>query len=305
MRVLTDTLKRLGSASPLASMMRALSDFSGAGVLNVLASSSGLEISCGITFDLCNGLALDVYRPRAAEQAPVIVFYWGGRWEEGDRSMYRFVGCELARKGFVVVIPNYRLYPTVRFPAFIEDSARAVGWVHARAADYGGDPEKIVLLGHSAGAYNAAMLALNPAYLDALGGSREWLRGMIGLGGPYDFLPLVDEDLKDMFGPPSGYPLTQPIHWADGSNPPLLLIESWDDRIVYPKNTLNLYAQVRANGGPVEKYLPHGLSHEMLIGVVSNVLAFRSDIVSRIVEFTHRVTDTAPAVDRAPRPCGG
>lgn len=269
-------------------------------VLNTLAPRSEIRITHSITFDAAHHLQLDVYQPKTVENAPVIVFFWGGRWEDGDKSMYRFVGAELASKGFVVVIPNYRLYPQVRFPSFINDSARAVAWTHKHIAAYGGSPNKIVLMGHSAGAYNAAMLALDPAYLHAVGGSRHWIRGMIGLGGPYDFLPLKKDDLKAIFGPPGQYPLTQPIHWADGSNPPMLLIESWADTVVYPKNTLNLYAKIKKNGGPIEKLMVDDLSHPMLIGVVSNLLSFHAPILPKIVDFVHQVTNSTPHKTSSP-----
>ncbi len=263
---------------------------SGVTILNTLSPRDGVQVTRSIVFDRQHELKLDVYQPANAHAAPVIVFFWGGRWEDGDKSMYRFVGAELASKGFVVVIPNYRLYPDVTFPAFVNDSAKAVAWTHEHIGQYGGSTNKIVLMGHSAGAYNAAMLALNPAYLKAVGGSRQWIRGMIGLGGPYDFLPLVEPDLKAIFGPPSQYPVTQPIHWADGTNPPMLLIESRADTIVYPKNTRNLYAKIKENGGPVEKFMVDDLSHPMLIGVVSNVLSSQSPILQKIVSFVVQVT---------------
>ncbi|HQS01722.1 MAG: hypothetical protein B7Y07_08290 [Halothiobacillus sp. 24-54-40] len=273
----------------------ALSGCTGVQILNTLAPTEAILPTVTRTYNTEHALALDIYQPENAKQAPVIVFFWGGRWEEGDKSLYRFVGAELASKGFVVVIPNYRLYPQVKFPAFLDDSAQAVAWTHAHIAEFGGDADKIVLMGHSAGAYNAAMLALNPAYLHAVGGSRTWIRGMIGLGGPYDFLPLKEPDLQAIFGPPSQYPQTQPIYWVDGSNPPMLLIESRADTIVYPKNTRNLYTKIKAHGGPVEKYMVDDLSHQMLIGVVSNVLSSRSGILQHIVHFTREETQ-APEI---------
>lgn len=268
----------------------ALNGCTGVQVLNALAPTEAIDPTITREYDTKHHLALDIYQPKHAKQAPVILFFWGGRWEEGDKSLYRFVGAELASKGFVVVIPNYRLYPAVKFPAFLEDAAQAVAWTHAHIAEFGGSPDKIVLMGHSAGAYNAAMLALNPEYLHTVGGSRAWIRGMIGLGGPYDFLPLQEPDLQAIFGPPSQYPITQPIHWADGSNPPMLLIESRADTIVYPKNTRNLYAKIKAHGGPVEQYRVDDLSHPMLIGVVSNLLSFRSGILQQIVTFARNET---------------
>ena len=274
----------------ILSLSFGLQGCSGVTILNTLSPRDGVQVTRSIVFDRQHQLKLDVYRPTNAHAAPVIVFFWGGRWEDGDKSMYRFVGAELASKGFVVVIPNYRLYPDVTFPAFVNDSAKAVAWTHEHISQYGGSPKEIVLMGHSAGAYNAAMLALDPAYLHAVGGSRQWIRGMIGLGGPYDFLPLVEPDLKAIFGPPSQYPITQPIHWADGTNPPVLLIESRADTIVYPKNTRNLYAKIKKNGGPVEKFMVDDLSHPMLIVVVSNLLSSQSPILEKIVSFADHVT---------------
>jgi Esterase/lipase len=266
-----------------------LAGCSGVQALNTL-SPGDYTRDTGIVYDHKHDLALDIYRPDGARRAPVIVFFYGGSWQDGSRSEYRFVGAELARQGFVTVIPDYRLFPQVRYPSFVEDCARAVAWTHAHVAEHGGDARRIVLLGHSAGAYNAAMLALDPRFLRQAGGSRRWIRGMIGLGGPYDFLPLTSPDLKQIFGPREQRPLTQPIHWVDGTNPPMLLIDSHADHTVLPKNTVNLYHRIRAAGGPVEMKLYDGLSHRMLIGVVSRALSWHSSIVERIDRFTRRVT---------------
>lgn len=262
-----------------------LSGCSGITVLNTLAPERGVRVSENQLFDPIHHLALDVYQPTDAHRAPVVVFFWGGSWQEGDKSLYPFVGRALAARGFVVAIPNYRLYPAVRYPDFLYDSARAVAWVHAHIQRYGGNPQHLVLMGHSAGAYNAAMLALNPEYLHAVGLSRQNIAGMIGLGGPYDFLPLIDPKLQAIFAPAApDLTSTQPIHWVAAHSPPMLLIESAVDTIVAPKNTRHLYAALSVHGDSVQMMMVQNLSHQWLIGVVSNVLSFRDQGINAAID---------------------
>ena len=197
---------------------------------------------------------LDVYQPSAPHpDAPTVVFIYGGSWDGGDKALYRFVGASLARAGMVVMIPDYRVYPEVRFPAFLEDNARAVRWAEDHAADFGGDPHKLFLMGHSAGAYDVAMLALDPRWLAAVGmDARRDVRGVIGLSGPYDFLPLNTATLKAIFGPPEGLPATQPINYVDGRAPPMLLAAGLADTTVYPRNSVRLQQKIAAAGGEAE-----------------------------------------------------
>ncbi len=151
---------------------------------------------------------LDVYVPSepAAVPRPMVVFWHGGRWRYGDKSDYRFVGAALAESGYVVVVANYRHYPQVKMPGFMDDAARAAQWAAAHAGEYGGDPQRSFLMGHSAGAHLAALVTLDPRYFVATGGAARASRVSIGLSGPYDFLPLLEEDVQDMFGPPSAVP---------------------------------------------------------------------------------------------------
>jgi acetyl esterase/lipase len=277
----------------------ALAACSGLDTLNSLAPDEGYKTSTGIVFDDATGLRLDVYRPDkpAADPqgAPVVVFFYGGRWEDGTREQYKFAGAALATRGFVAVVPDYRKYPQVRFPAFLIDSA------------------KLVLMGHSSGAYNAAMLALNPDYLKLGGADRAWLRGMIGLAGPYDFMPITDPDLRDIFGPPEDFEKSQPILQVDGRNPPMLLIHGEDDTTVLVKNTLNLYDRIRRANGTVEKVTYPHLSHGRIVASMSDstivgTLAGRTDLMTYVTEFIKRVTASAPrsqqeqyGIETAPR----
>ncbi len=202
---------------------------------------------------------MDVYRPTAAAgPLPVVVFFYGGAWRTGKRQDYLFAATELARRGMVVVVPDYRLYPEVPYPVFLQDAASAVATVQLSAASWGGDPRRVVVAGHSAGAWIAAMLALDPEWLAAAGdGSplvgRDNLAGMVGLAGPYDFLPITGADVQQVFAAAPDKRDTQPITYADGRNPPMLLLHGDDDDTVYPRNSLALANSVRAAGGTVQE----------------------------------------------------
>ncbi|MDO9453143.1 MAG: alpha/beta hydrolase [Stagnimonas sp.] len=273
---------------------------SGQKLLNVLTPETGYTRASNIVFDEATGLKTDVYTPKGAANAPVVVFFYGGRWSEGSKDLYEFVGGALAKQGFIAVVPDYRLYPKVKFPVFVEDSAKAVRWAHDNAARYGGDAGRLFVMGHSAGAYNVAMLATDESYLKAVGGSRQWLKGMIGLAGPYDFLPFTDDDIKDMFGPPERYASTQPINHVDGTNPPMLLMHGEDDVSVFPKNTRNLANKIKAAGGPVETVFYPKLSHSWIVATLSTTLQKQSDVMRYTKDFVLRKSGLKPDVEPTP-----
>lgn len=279
---------------PILALCAALAGCSGAQLLNSLTPSGGHRHAAGIVFDAERRLSLDLYTPTGARAEPVVVFFYGGRWTHGARDEFRFVGQALAASGFVAVVPEYRHYPAVKFPAFVEDAARAVRWTQREIARYGGDPDRIFLMGHSSGAHLAAMLALNPAFLAEAGADRAKLKGMIGLAGPYDFLPLTDSDLRDMFGPPERYELSQPVTFADGENPPLLLLHGEDDATVSVRNTRSLAAQVARAGGPVETMIYPEMSHAWIVATLAAPLRGRSDVLARVTEFVRRQAAAPP-----------
>ncbi len=257
-------------------------------LLNTLTPTGGYGIAGDVTYDAKSRLGLDVYKPSDARGAPVVVFFYGGRWSRGSKSEYRYVGEALASEGFVAVIPDTRHYPEARFNGFMQDAANAVVWAEKRVAGYGGDPSRIFVMGHSSGAQLAAMLALNPEYLKAAGGDRARLRGMIGLAGPYDFLPLLAPDLRDMFGPPEQFELSQPISFIDGENPPLLLLHGEDDDTVPVSNTVSLAARVAHRGGSVEKVLYPKMGHAWMIASLSSTLRGRTDVLAQVADFISR-----------------
>lgn len=286
-----------------------LSACTGQQIVNDLTSEKGYGLSSNIVFDSTTGLKLDIYSPAGASGAPVVIFFHGGRWSEGKKEDYKFVGQALAARGMVAVIPDFRQYPQVRYPKFLQDNARAVRWVRDQVIQYGGDPGKIVLLGHSSGAYNAAMLTLNPELLKAVGGDRTWLRGTIGLAGPYDFLPITDPDLRDIFGAPENYDQTQPVLYPDGKNPPMLLMHGQDDEIVLVRNTESLAARIQQANGPVETVIYPKMSHRKIIASVATssivqIAVGQSDVAFYINDFVKRTTSAAAKPVQPPAPGG-
>jgi acetyl esterase/lipase len=214
----------------------------------------------------------------------MVVFFYGGNWQSGDKAIYCFIGQALASRGVVAVIPDYRLYPEARYADFLADAAAAVAWSGGHAAELGGDPTRLYLMGHSAGAYIAAMLALDRRRL----GGRPKIAGMIGLSGPYDFLPLTDPALRQIFAPENEWSSTQPIFYARGDSPPLLLLTGDDDDTVDPGNTARLASRIRALGGNVtEKHYP-GIGHLQIIGAMAAPFHFIAPTLADTIGFVEK-----------------
>lgn len=244
--------------------------------LNALARRDGVTLTPDIRYAAGPRGTLDVYAARpAATPAPVLVFFYGGGWASGAKAMYRYLGAALARRGVLVVIPDYRLYPEVRFPAFMHDAAAAVGWAHANATKFGGDPHRLFLMGHSAGGQIAALLALDADYLRVvhLTPGRD-VCGVIGLAAPYDFLPLETARMQAIFGPESEWARSQPIDHVSAHAPPMLLLAGRLDSTVDPADTLRFAARLRAAGSVVQDELYPDIGHKTLITAFSRLLAF-------------------------------
>lgn len=260
----------------------------GVDLVNATVSARGLMVARDIAYGAGPRRRMDVWRADGAEgPRPVAVWFYGGAWQWGERRDYRFAAAALARAGFVAVVPDYRLHPEVSFPDFIADGAAAVAHARAQAAAWGGDPARVFAIGHSAGAYIAAMLAL-----DAGWGVRDWLAGAVGLAGPYDFLPMRDADIRAVFAPATDPRRTQPIHHVDGRNAPLLLLHGTRDRTCYPRNTLALASRIRAAGGEAQARLYPHVGH---IGIVLTLLPWwrwRAPVLADLAAFAAR---TCPA----------
>jgi acetyl esterase/lipase len=222
-------------------------------------------------YDPQHALSLDIYRPADAKaNAPVLVFFYGGSWQRGSRTQYRFVGRRLTETGAVVIVADYRLAPQTPFPGFMQDGARAVAWAREHAAQYGGDPQRVFIAGHSAGAQIAALLGTDARYLRAAGVEPKQLAGVIGLSGPYDFTIEGDTALERAFGPKPQWPDAMAVRFVDGDEPPFLLAAGTDDRIVSPQQTFELARRLEAAGVPVQTLtLPDGSHFTPLLELYS------------------------------------
>jgi acetyl esterase/lipase len=261
----------------------ATSGCSGADLVNALAPDEGYRRIENIPYGDAARQRLDLYLPASAvSPPPVVVFFYGGNWQSGEKETYRFVGAALAARGFAVVVPDYRVYPEVRYPGFVEDGAAAMRWTLAHIASYGGDSARVSLMGHSAGAYIAMMLALDPEWL---GGDRARVRSVVGLAGPYDFLPLTDPTLELIFATAPNLADTQPITYADGTAPPVLLATGRLDETVLPANSAHLAARLHATGGRVETRSYGLLGHVMLIGALGEPLALVTPVLDDVTRF--------------------
>jgi acetyl esterase/lipase len=211
-------------------------------------------------------IALDVYRARGSGPSPLLVFLYGGRWQGGRRADYAFVGEALAEAGITTLIADYRLYPQVRFPAFVEDAAAAVAWAHRHAGSLGADPRRLFLAGHSAGAHIAALVGTDARYLAAHGLQPRDLAGVIGIAGPYDFLPLREDDLIDIFGADAASQhASQPVHFVDGDEPPFLLLHGRSDLLVWHANSERLKARLDVAGVPASLKSYAGVGHVRIL----------------------------------------
>jgi acetyl esterase/lipase len=261
-----------------------LTGCSPAAPLNFLAWRHGTEITRSIAYGEGARRTLDVYQPRGATGAPVIVFFYGGSWQSGNKATYLFVAAALARHGYVTMVPDYRVYPEARYPGFLEDGARAVRWAKDNATRFGGDPSKLFLMGHSAGGYIAAMLALDGRWLDQVNLAPRDIAGLIGISGPYDFLPLHDETLKVIFGG-ANEAATQPIAHVSAGAPPALLVTGARDSIVDPGNASRLAARLREAGDEATVKTYPWVGHLSIIGAFSLPLRFLAPVLRDVDAF--------------------
>lgn len=255
-------------------------------LLNRATALTGTRASRDIPYGELPRQRLDLYRgPEVKPPAPVLIFFYGGSWQRGDKADYPFLGDALAAQGFLTLVADYRVYPDVKFPAFVEDGARVVRWARDHVAELGGDPKRIYLMGHSAGAHIAALLALDEHYLRDVGLDRSAVRGVVGIAGPYDFLPFHSETLKTLFGPAEAWPTTQPINFVDGREPPMLLLAGGWDKTVRPGNTRRLVARICERGGNAQAIIYPYLGHVTILGALSRPLRRIAPVLRDTVTF--------------------
>ena len=267
----------------------------GTGLLNFFAAARGHQDARGVAYGPLERQRFDVYRPGTSlsdadkpRGSPLVIFVYGGTWSMGERGDYRFAGEALAAQGFTVMVIDYRLYPDVRYPTFLQDCARAVGYGLEHAAELGADPRRVFLYGHSAGAYNVAMLALDPRWLAAVGHAPGELAGWVGLAGPYDFLPIDDATTRLVFDWPATSRDTQPAaHVADLPRAlPAFLGAPLEDHLVDPiRNTQGLVDKLRDRGAAVT-YRTYGhVGHALLVGALSWPLTAFAPVLDDSVAF--------------------
>ena len=253
----------------------------------IAPADGGAELAqSGVAYGPLPRQTLDIYKPeRKSGPHPVVVVFYGGSWNSGRRQDYAFLGRALASRGFVAVVADYRLVPEIRFPVFLEDAALAVVWAHKNAQTFGGDPARLFLFGHSAGAYIAAMVALDGQYLKAVGASPAIIKGVAALSGPYDFLPLDVNSTKAAFGQAPDLSLTQPVNFVTAAAPPMFLASGADDTTVRPRNTKALAEKLGRAGVPVTtKYYP-GLGHVGILLALSRPFRRNAAVLDDVTEF--------------------
>lgn len=265
-------------------------------VLNALITDDGYRIERDVAYGEAPRHKLDIYVPEtAASDGSVAIFFYGGRWKYGSKADYLFVGQALASRGITTVIVDYRLFPDVRFPGFVEDGAKAVGWVRRHIADHGGDPGRIFLVGHSAGAHIAAMLAMEPRFLAAEDMQVEDIEGLVGLAGPYDFLPIKDPVVKDIFAV-DDLKTTQPINHVTRRAPTTLLLTGEDDETVSPHNSMRLRDAINGVGGKAEVRTYERTGH---IGIVLALAPFFRWLAPTLDDVVAFITNTSRQGQRA------
>ena len=258
----------------------------GIGIANIPAHFSDIKIYKDIAYGEEKWQKLDIYVPQKekTEKLPVVVFFYGGRWTDGSKDMYAFVGKAFSDRGYIVVIADYSKYPKVRFPAFVTDGAKAVSWTYDNIADYNGDPENLFVSGHSSGAHIGALVTVDPQYLKAEGKNRHIIKAFAGLAGPYDFVPDAP-DLEDMFGPPENYHKMRVTTFVDGKEPPMLLLWGEKDTAVWKRNLKLLKEKIKEKKGVVETKIYPDLNHVDIIAAFTWFLKQKSSVLDDVDAF--------------------
>lgn len=276
---------------PIATTLLAATFLTGCSPLNmldVLVPAGEYGLTADVSYGGLPRQRLDIYRPPAPATAsgPIIVFFYGGSWKAGERQQYRFVGEALTRRGFTVVIPDYRLYPEVTFPAFMTDAARVLRWVRDNLDGTGGNARPLFVAGHSAGAHIAALLTVDAGHLDGVGLSPDTICGVIGLAGPYVFDPKDYRSTRPVFAGLENTDIARPVRRISGRTPPFLLLHGERDTTVYPWNTTGFATALQTAGTDVRTHLFPGLGHSRILLSISEPfddLAPVNDFMSEFV----------------------
>ncbi len=253
---------------------------------SALLAESGAAVERGVAYGPDPRQRLDVYRPRGvAEKGPVILFLYGGGWRQGERQLYRFVGASFASRGYTTVIPDYRLYPQVRFPAFVEDAARAYGWVAENLKHADATPRPVVVMGHSAGAHIGALLVLDKRYIAALHRHLRQPAGFVGLSGPYAFDPTTWHSTSGIFAAAPSSDDARPVAFARADAPPMLVMHGLDDNVVKLWNMETLATAIRAKGAAIRPVELENVGHIGTVLALAWPLRWRAPVFEQTLDF--------------------
>lgn len=235
---------------------------------------------------------LDIYYPcKTTAVRAIIMFIYGGGWNSGARQMYGFVGTALAARGYLTMIPDYRLYPEVRYPDFMTDAAHAYRWAidQQSAALTAGTP--MILMGHSAGAHMAALLAYDRRYLDQIDGALTSPQGFIGISGPYGFDPKTHHRSKMIFETAASADLVRPEAQVKAGAPAALVMHGDRDTVVMTENAIRFRDTMAAAGNKTTVVVYDNLGHTALLAALSRPWQWRADILAQIDRFITTLVD--------------
>jgi acetyl esterase/lipase len=254
--------------------------------LNGSLSMRRIKLTADIQYGEHHQAFVDLYAPDTMNTStPVVIFFYGGRWQQGCRQDYKFVAQALASHGVCCLVPDYRRFPEVQFPGFVQDAASALLWAAQNIEAFGGSPDNLMIMGHSAGAHISSMLALNPDYRQAFDQAGYTLKGFIGISGPYDFLPIRDLDILEVFGDKAKSMESQPVHYASSQAPPTLLLTSKLDIVVRQRNAHRLAKALTDFGVSAETKVYPNLTHAGTVLALAGPLRWRAPVLDHVLTF--------------------
>lgn len=259
---------------------------SAADALNTTITRDGYTLHRDLAYGNDARQKLDIYVPDNATNAPMILFFYGGSWQTGSKEDYRFLGQAFASKGFITAVADYRLYPQVHYPDFVQDGALALHYIHTHAREYNGNVDNIYVAGHSAGAFIAMMLASDDTFHQKAKSQRRWIRGTIGIAGPYDFLPFTDENIKALFSKRPDAE-TQPLNHITSRMAPVFLATGGDDDTVDPRNSHRVKAKLEGLKSPVTEHTYPGIGHIGIILSLAEGFRWKAPLLEDIATFVN------------------
>jgi acetyl esterase/lipase len=267
-------------------------------IFSFFVADQGVAITRNQSFGSNTRHKLDIYRPKSScPDGAIVIFWYGGNWTNGDRSTYGFAGAALAARGITTIVPDYRHYPETKFPGFVDDAALAYAWVVKNIAQANGKVRPVFVMGHSAGAHTAALIAYDQSYIARAGAGLPKPAGLIGLAGPYAFDPTTWPSTKDIFATAKSADSARPVAFVKPGAPPALLLHGADDTTVKLYNTRDLAAALKAVNTPVETAEYPGIGHVGLVLTLAAPLRWRAPTLNAAVSFVKRMAGNGAACD--------